>query len=1023
MTKENGVAGAHLAVAALFMLSGTSALALNRPQPWEDPAVNAENRLEARTYLPLEGFVQSLNGTWDFWWTGSPDQAPAAFEKPDFDASGWFAIDVPSCVETRGWGVPHYVNIKYPHGKTPPKIDPKYNPTMCYRTRFAVPTAWKGRRVVLRFDGVASCAEIWLNGRRVGYFEDARLPSEFDVTDFVAADGSANLLAVKVRKWCDGSYYEDQDMIRYAGIFRDVTLYAEPKDGIADFAFSCEPDADYVNWTLHLKVGCPKPVEATLMDAEGRNVGTFADGALTLASPRLWSDEDPYLYTLVMKTEGDERRTKVGIRRIEVKDGLYLVNGRPQKIKGVNRHEMSVDNGYAVSYEEMLADVRLMKQNNINFVRTSHYPFDRRFYDLCDEYGLYLCAEANVESHGFGYREDCLPERPEWWHTIVERNVRQVRFYRNHAAIAMWSFGNECGWGRGVAKVREAIRAIDPVTPYHGVGWKNTKNHPFSPVWDDSDMTGGQYSRLDWIRERIADPLPFFLMEYGCAMGNGMGNLKEYWDVFYESDKLAGGCIWDWIDQAMWIDTDRVGADGRRIRHLGYGGDHDEQPNDGPYCANGLVDAFRTPSAKLNEVKHVQQPVEVSCADAASGEAEFWNRYEFTFADEVLEGTWELFADGDRGEGGTLMLPHVAPRAKGRIELPRPRTAIDPAKEHFYRVSFRLRRDAKWAPRGYEVAWNQLAYGATRTLAAPAPAEGRVEVGETADAITLRAPRAEAVFSRRTGTLSRLVLGGKRIVEDRAGIVHGPRLQVERAFTDSDDWMRKPFLAAGLTQLTFHPQAMRVERLVSGAAKVTCPVRVTGAKSGGFEHVAEWTLDAAGRLRVDNTLEPFGDVPALPRIGVFMRLDGALEGMRWYGRGPWENAVDRCTGCDIAQWRSTVAEQYVAYIRPQDCGGKTDVRWVEFTDPKDGRGVRFAAVGSPMMVQALHFTKEDLDGARHRPGEPRRRNPLIPREEVCLSLDCRQTGLGCNNCGPIPLDRYRFPVERTCWSIVIAPEL
>ena len=377
-------------------------------EPWQDPAVNSENRLPARTYLPHKGFVQSLNGTWSFAWEGCADgaiakQDPSKTETP-------FTIDVPCCVETRGWGVPHYVNIRYPHPMTPPTIDPKYNPTMLYRRTFTVPKSWKGKRIVLRFEGVASCCEVWLNGKKVGYFEDARLPSEFDVTAFVTFGTATNTIEARVRKWCDGSYAEDQDMIRYAGIFRDVALYAEPQDGISDFSFTTIPDTDYVNWTCRLELfngdgtywdngrlarcGSAGDVNAVcprLLDAYGKVVGAFAaapDGkalTLRLASPRLWSDEDPYLYTLDL---GDGRRVAVGVRECKVDGGRILVNGRPVKFKGVNRHEMNPENGYTLSLEEMERDARLMRQNNINCVRMAHYPNDRRRYDLCDRDGI-----------------------------------------------------------------------------------------------------------------------------------------------------------------------------------------------------------------------------------------------------------------------------------------------------------------------------------------------------------------------------------------------------------------------------------------------------------------------------------------------------------------------------------------------------------------------------------------------------------------------------------------------------------
>ncbi len=1008
------------------LFASTLAFAAIAAAPWDDPSANAENRLPARTFLPREGDVVLLDGIWSFAWEGSSD-GPIATRVPSETATP-FSIDVPSCVETRGWGVPHYVNIEYPHPMTPPKIDPKYNPTMLYRRSFTVPEAWKGRRVILRFEGVASCCEVWINGRKVGYFEDARLPSEFDVTSLVSfGEGRGNTLEARVRKWCDGSYAEDQDMIRYAGIFRSVKLYAEAPDGITDFSFVTVPDAAYRDWTCRLTLaGGAKAIAAAkprLFDADGKALGDFAKSAgnpaeftLSIASARLWSDESPYLHTLDV---GDGRRFAVGIRDCRVEGGRILVNGRPVKFKGVNRHEMNVANGYTLSLEEMEQDVQLMKRNNINCIRMSHYPNDPRMYDLCDRYGIYVMSEANVESHGMRYGEDCMPERPEWHATILERNIRQVYFYRNSASVVMWSVGNEMGWGAGIAKCYEAVKKLDPTRPFHGVGWIWAKGR--TGAWNDaSDMTGGQYMSLERLREQLSDPRPHFQMEYECAMGNGMGNLKEYWDLFYENDKFSGGCIWDWIDQAVWIDTDRIGPDGRRIRYLGYGGDHDETPNDGPFCANGLLDVFRTPSAKLNEVKHVQQPVCVVCADASSGEAGFLNRYEFSFADDLLVGSWELTAAGERIDGGTLELPHVPPRGKGTIRLPAPKAAIDPAKEHFYRVSFTLKEATSWADKGYEVAWDQLAYGKRPAPSAAVAVSGKTVLSEDVGTVSVEAAGTKAVFSRSTGTISHLSMGGKTIIADRAGIVHGPRLQVERAFTDADNWIRKPFVDAGLTKLSFHPRGISAKRKGDDIV-VESPVRVTGAKSGGFEHVSRWTFRADGSILCENEMVPFGAVPQIPRVGVFMRLDKALEDMRYFGRGPWENSIDRCTGCDVGLWSSTVSGQYVDHIRPQDNGGKTGVRWAEFFDKADGRGVRFEYLDEPFMMQALHFTRDDLDGARHRRGEKRVYNPPAPREEVCLSLDCRQMGLGCNNCGPIPLPQYRFPVERTVWRFLMRP--
>ena len=965
--------------------------------PWEDPAANAENRLEARAYLPPEApFVKSLAGKWEFAWEGNADGNVATNDPEKIETP--FRIDVPSCVELKGWGVPHYTNIRYPFPKTPPTVDPAYNPTMLYRTRFEIPVNWKDRRIVLRFEGVASCAEIWLNCKRVGYFEDARLPSEFDITSYLNHPNlpnhpnHPNILCVRVRKWCDGSYLEDQDMIRYAGIFRDVKLVAEPKDGIREVVVTTTPDRDYRVWTVRV-TGGDEPV------------------VRTVENPRLWSPEDPYLYELEIVRNGDRRKIRYGIRDCRVENGILLFNGKPIKWKGVNRHEMNAETGYALSYEEMVEDVKLMKRANFNCVRMSHYPNDPRMYDLCDEYGLLVCAEANVESHGFGYVNGGLANEAAWVQAHVERNVRNVKFYRNHPSVALWSLGNEAGAGQAFARAYAEIKKLDPLTPVHGLGLRKRGGgkpgecYPCEPDFSASDVTSEMYISLEALKAFADNPKPHWLCEYECAMGNGMGNLKEYWDVFYSSDKLAGGCIWDWIDQAYWK------ADGRGGRYLAYGGDADEAPNDGPFCANGLLNALRHPSAKLNEAKRVQQPLVVR--RTAHGGFELENRYEFTFADAAAEGAWEVREEGCVVGSGAFSVPHLAPRQTCGLKLPDVALrAMAGARERFLRLSFRQKDATKWAEKGFEVAAEQFDCPGSATDAAAFQA-ARADVRETAKSVTVAAGGTTAVFSRETGTLAALTMGGKPI------LASGPRLEVARAFTDADGWMRGPFMSKGLSQLSHHVRDVRVETR-DGATVVVCEIRVTGAKSGGFEFTQEYAFAADGAVRVRNVMTPFGDVPALPRVGTVQLLDGALEKMRWYGRGPWENYVDRRTGCDVGVYESTVTEQYVDYIRPQDNGCKTDVRWVEFADPADGKGVRIES-DEPFFLQALHFTREDLDQCRHRPHEPRRYNPLCPRKETVLTIDCRQTGLGCNNCGPEPLPPYRFAIGRTEWSHVLFP--
>ena len=1040
------------------------ATAEEKVHEWENTAVNSINRLPARTYaMPLAAEADaltdalepetpwklSLNGDWKISWAGRPQDRVMDFWKADYDDSKWLTIDVPSCVEMRGFGSPGYTNVRYPHKMEWPKIldrdtgKPDYNPVSSYRTRFTVPASWAGRRVVLRFDGVYSAYYVWVNGKKVGYAEDSKLPSEFDITDAIdiPTPGTkhqppvTNTLAVEVYRWCDGSYLEDQDMFRYSGIFRDVTLWSMPKDGIWDFRVRTALSADYRSASVAVE-GVTGDWSATLYDAARQVVGSFDARVPTLhvANANLWSAEKPYLYTLVLKKGGDIRMRRVGFKEQKIVGHTFFVNGQKVKFKGVNRHETNPDNGRAVTLDDMLADIRLMKRYNINTVRTSHYPDHRLWYDLCDRYGIYLCAEANVEGHEPMYGEKGLGRFKEWNGAIVERNERHAVFYRNHPAVTLWSMGNETGHGDCFRNAIAAVRKVDPTRPIH---WERGNA--------DADVDSKMYPTVEWLdgRGRLGDfgaaklksesggsgfadasqtaGKCFFMCEYAHAMGNAIGNFQEYWETFYKYDSLAGGCIWDWVDQAIWKYTDKVDPKtGARERFFAYGGDFDEEPNDGPFCVNGVVDPLRNVSAKLVEVGHVHRNLIVS--RRGDGALELWNRFAFTWADE-FDGAWELLEEGRVVASGAFAVPHLAPLSRGTFELPLPPVAKD-LKERFVNVSFTLKADTSWAEKGWSVARNQIEWGGAfqGTRSVPDRAEAP-DVAEDEKTVTVKAGGTKAVFCRKSGTLSELVMNGKTVLRDPApGVVTGPQLTCARAFVDNDGWMRqgnawaqdrtKSFYASGLTQLRYHARPLEVK---DGAVKVV--TEVTGSKSAGFTHEVTWTFGADGSVSVKNVVTPHGVMPpALPRLGLSMKLDKSLEAMRYYGRGPRENYIDRRTGSFFGVWDSTVADQYEPYVRPQDNGSKCDVRWVEFRD-EDGKGVRFSA-SQPLYLQALHYGMEDLEFARHRNGQQRFRTPLVAREEVCLNLDVRQVGLGGNSCGPGPIwSKYVFPIQREEWTL------
>ncbi len=1030
---------------------------------WENPAVNSIDRLPARSYtVPLKAeadaftdalepkspYVASLNGEWRFRWAGNPDLAPQDFWKPDFDDAKWDLLAVPSCVEMHGYGTVGYVNVRYPHSNTSNPSNANFaaildrhtqkhdfNPVSSYRREFTVPAEWMGgRRVILRFEGVGSAFYVWVNGERAGYAEDSKLASEFDITKFLRPAGEKNVLAVRVYKWCDGSFVEDQDMFRYSGIFRDVSIWSCPKDGIWDFSAKTVVKAkDGICDSASLEIdGIDGEWNATIYDAAKNVVGKLDFKKprydFHIEMPCLWSAENPYLFTLVVRKGADIRMRRIGFKEQKVEGNTFYVNGRPIKLHGVNRHETSPYNGRTVSLEEMMRDITLMKRYNVDTVRTCHYPDHRLWYDLCDRYGIYVIAEADVEGHEPGYKQNGLGLFKEWEHTIVERNERNVVFFRNNTCVTFWSLGNETGHGPCFKAAIDSIGQLDPTRPVH---WERGNV--------DADVDSVMYPSVEWLDERgrLANEQPgddgarakykrlgnnhfpgkpLVMCEYAHAMGNAVGNLKEYWETVYSYPGLIGGCIWDWIDQAVWRSSGKIDPkSGLERKFLAYGGDSDERPNDGPFCCNGVIGAMREVTPKLLEVGHVYQGLHVV---KEGEELKLVNRYGFTFADE-FDCEWECVVEGVAVKKGAFKVPAVPPLSTGSLGFDwKAQLPEGGAKgETFFNFRFKTKKAADWAPKGWVAASDQvcIAPGAPRSFKADGGDEVVVEEDERT--VTVGCGRTTAIFCRKTGTLCRLIMRGNEILCDPApGIVAGPLLTCSRAFVDNDVWMREAFYLSGLTQLSYHPEP--IEKVPNGI-KVT--TMVTGRKSAGFVHEATWTFSKDGSIDIASKVTPFGTMPVqIPRLGLSMRLGRTFGRMKYYGRGPWENYVDRLSGAFLGVWNSTVREQYVEYARPQDNGGKCDVRWAEFTD-RAGRGVRFEA-SEPMFMQALHYEEQDLEWARHRAGEQRRNVPLQEQQEIFLRLDVRQLGLGGASCGTKPMDKYQFdPNEPVSWTMRISP--
>ncbi|WP_229776907.1 glycoside hydrolase family 2 TIM barrel-domain containing protein, partial [Alicyclobacillus cellulosilyticus] len=724
-------------------------------QDWENHQVLHRHRLPARAcFVPfsdetsalahdraLSDRIMLLNGMWKFHYAAAPAYVPAAFAEPGFDASDWADLPVPSHWQLHGYGRPHYTNVIYPFPVDPPRV-PSDNPTGCYRRTFILPESWAGDVIHLRFEGVDSAFHVFVNGQLAGYSQGSRLPSEFDITELVHP--GENVIAVAVYQWSDGSYLEDQDMWWLSGIFRDVYLLRRPHLHLWDWFAQPSLDAAYRDGTLAVTAKVRNQgrtqvsgarLHGRLLDASGQEVaagvsevpaagpGQEAAAALSLVvrEPRKWSAEDPYLYHLVLTLEADGQvlevvAGRVGFRQIELKGGQLLVNGVPILFRGVNRHEFHPDFGRAVPYEAMVADIRLMKQHNINAVRTSHYPDDPRWYDLCDEYGLYVIDEADLETHGFHPLGawNRLSDDPAWEAAYVDRMERMVHRDKNHPCVILWSLGNESGYGRNHEAMAACARAIDPTRLIHYEGDREAKT---------ADVVSTMYTSVPELRqlgERTDIPKPHILCEYAHAMGNGPGGLREYWEAFYQYPRLQGGFVWEWCDHGIRTRT----PDGRE--YFAYGGDFGDEPNDGNFVIDGLVFPDRVPSPGLIEYKKVIEPVHVTPVDLAAGVIRVHNRYDFLSLDHLVM-VWSIEAEGRVVQSGTAALPHIPAGVSAEVRLPYrwPAAAVPGCAqpggaqgEHWLHVRFLLAAATPWADAGHEVAWAQLALPAAAGAAA-----------------------------------------------------------------------------------------------------------------------------------------------------------------------------------------------------------------------------------------------------------------------------------------------------------------
>lgn len=1021
----------------LILISSVSNLVAQPRPDWENPQVFAINKESPRAFFYSYPNVDQalkfdrtfsenfklLNGNWKFNWVAKPSDRPKNFYTESFDASQWKEIPVPSNWQLHGYGIPIYTNVTYPWttNPKPPFVDHNNNPVGSYIHEFDIPDSWDGNKIFIHFGAVNSAMYLWVNGEKVGYSQGSKTPAEFDITEYVKV--GQNKLAVEVYRWCDGSYLEDQDFWRLAGIERDVYLFSTPKVRIRDFFFSTQPDAKYHNATFSLDVEVENylnslekgQVEIVLMDGvkqvarlnrnyriQGGNKELY-----TLSSAvndvRWWSAETPELYTLSISLkdargkELEATAVKVGFREVKIEGSQLKVNGKAILLKGVNRHEHDEYTGHVVSKESMIQDIKLMKQNNINAVRTSHYPTDPLFYALCDEYGLYVVDEANIESHGMGYGDRSLAKDSTWMAAHIDRTQRMVERDKNHPSIIIWSLGNEAGNGINFEATYNWIKKRDQSRPVQ---------YEQAHRGDNTDIVCPMYAGIDhlvWYGKSIQHR-PLILCEYAHAMGNSVGNLQDYWDVIEKYDNLQGGFIWDWVDQGL------VKEDEEGNKYWAYGGDFGPEgtPSDANFCMNGLVRPDRTPNPSLHEVKKVYQYVKFAPV-LGENKLQITNNYDFISLDR-FDILWEVKSMGKKILNGVISKPNVLPGESALFSLDLSEIDMDKKKDFFLTIRMITAEPWDLIEEGEELAAEQIVLSIGSKLST-SWTENNPTMKKSKDKITFSGSDFSILFDEVSGTIESWKVNGTEFME------RGPKPNFWRAPTDNDYGYNMN-------------EVLGIWRTAGSDAKVI-KVSTSKPKNGkgsiSFEYqlanntgscIVAYDIYGTGDVIMDYTFNPSDKkLPVLPRIGMMMTLPTQFENVTWYGRGPWENYSDRKTSAFVDLYKSTVTDQFEMYPVPQETGYKTDTRWLKLADQK-GNG--WLIEGSDLIgFSALHFTPEDLTkkgrGLWHT-------IDLKPRKEVILNIDHLMMGVGGDNSwGARPHEIYSIQPSEYNFRIRLKP--
>ncbi|HSQ43567.1 MAG TPA: glycoside hydrolase family 2 TIM barrel-domain containing protein [Ginsengibacter sp.] len=1017
------------------------------PVFWENELINEQNREPMHsTYYAYENkelaihndmqhskYFQSLNGKWKFNWVDKPSDRPLGFWKTNYDDSHWANFKVPATWEVNGYGIPIYTNIRYDFDylikPNPPHVPEQYNPVGSYRKEVIIDKSWKGKDVYIQFGAVRSCFYLWVNGEWVGYSEDSKLPAEFNITKYIKA-GQKNVIAFQVYRWSDGTYIEDQDMWRLAGVNRDVYMYARNPVHIRDVQIIPDLTSDYNNGQLNISLDFLnnnnqhlKNYKASfeLMDSSGvvisktsislADSATFKNVVLKLDNPKKWSAETPYLYTVVTTLTDRSGKVievipqKTGFRKVEIKDGALYVNGKAILIKGVNRHEIDPFTGQFISKERMEQDVRIMKENNINAVRTSHYPNDPYWYELCDKYGLYVVDEANLESHGMGFGANSLSKKPDWFLQHFQRDSRAVERDKNHVCVTVWSMGNEAGMGINFEKCYDWIKHRDPSRP---VEYEPASSTNYSDIF--CPMYPSPEDMVNHVKyDSASNHKPFILVEYAHAMGNTDGNFNDYWDTIRKYyPHMQGGYIWDFVDQGFHKITDR----GDTI--WSYGGDYGVNlPSDQNFNDNGLVAPDRSLHPHMLEVKKEYQNIFTYPEDVMTGKIKIYNENFFKDLKNVsLE--WELIADGKVIKNGNYESLNVPPHDSAEVDLhySLPRVGY---KEIFLNVYYKTKVAEGLIPAGWQIAKDQLVLYSHLNNILAVPASDNLRVWLTDSLITVGNNNAKFVFNHNDGLLHQYIVDGNNFIKEGFNL----KPNFWRPPTDND-------FGAGLQEKLLnwkratHNYVLLGFKIDSSDSKnIILAMHYSLPDVYAYLDI-NYELSGGGIIKVTESLHADSSkkVPMMFKFGMQMALPKMYNQMEWYGRGPSENYWDRKDAAFVGIYKMNVRDQFHPYLRPQETGNKTDVRWVRLTD-ENGKGLLIAG-DTVLNISARHYLDEDLDDGLEK--HNRHFGELKERNMTALNIDLEQTGVGgVNSWGTWPLKQYRMEYKDYSYSFMITP--